>query len=38
MRSARRIHVIIVALMVALWLLALCIVGATVYWLFFGGR
>jgi hypothetical protein len=35
MRSARRIHVIIVALMVALWLLALC---ATVYWLFFGGR
>jgi hypothetical protein len=37
MRSARRIHVIIVALGAMLWLLALCIVGATAYWLLFGG-
>jgi len=32
--TARRIHIIIVAV---LWILAPCIVGAAVYWLFFGG-
>jgi hypothetical protein len=35
-RSARHIHIIILAIGATLWLLALCAVGATVYYLMGG--
>jgi hypothetical protein len=34
--TARRPHIIILALGATLWIAALCALGATVYWLFGG--